>query len=213
MGNNKTDDALESVAGYFSAKLAEHGTHAKGVDWNGESRQFLSFEKLLKILPDKPGHFSINDLGCGYGALYDYLRERYPDFSYIGCDISKEMIAAATERHGEFGNARYVTASAPPDVAQFGVASGTFNMRLGHSDAEWEAIVLDALDILDRTSSVGFAFNCLTSYSDPDRMRDDLYYPDPRMMFDVCKRKYSRNVALLHDYDAYEFTILVRKVL
>jgi len=213
VANGKTDDSLDAVAGYFSAKLAEHGTHAKGVDWNNETRQSLSFDKLLKILPEKPGAFSINDLGCGYGALYDYLHGRYPDFSYTGCDISREMIDAAMQRHGEHGNARYVIASAPPDVADFGVASGTFNMRLGHSDASWEAIVLEAIDALDRTSRIGFAFNCLTSYSDTDKMRADLYYPDPRFMFDICKRKYSRNVALLHDYDAYEFTMLVRKAL
>jgi hypothetical protein len=30
-------------------------------------------------------------------------------------------------------------------------------------------------------------------------------------LFDLCKRRYSRNVALLHDYEIYEFTILVRK--
>jgi hypothetical protein len=27
----------------------------------------------------------------------------------------------------------------------------------------------------------------------------------------LCKRRFSRNVALLHDYDLYEFTVLVRK--
>ena len=50
----------------------------------------------------------------------------------------------------------------------------------------------------------------LTSYSDPDRMRPDLYYGDPCRLFDHCKRRYSRHVALLHDYGLYEFTILVR---
>ncbi|MGH6609130.1 MAG: class I SAM-dependent methyltransferase, partial [Burkholderiaceae bacterium] len=57
----------------------------------------------------------------------------------------------------------------------------------------------------------GFAFNSLTVYSDPDKKRADLYYADPCALFDRCKRLYSRNVALLHDYDLYDFTILVRK--
>jgi hypothetical protein len=57
----------------------------------------------------------------------------------------------------------------------------------------------------------GFAFNCLTSYSDAERKRDYLYYADPCALFDLCKRRYSRNVALLHDYGLYEFTLLVRK--
>ena len=56
----------------------------------------------------------------------------------------------------------------------------------------------------------GFAFNMLTSYSDADRMRSDLHYGDPAAYFDLCKRRFSRNVALLHDYELYEFTIVVR---
>ena len=64
---------------------------------------------------------------------------------------------------------------------------------------------------LNSSSSLGFAFNCLTTYSDPDKMRPYLYYADPANLFRHCKERYSRNVALLHDYDLYEFTILVRK--
>ena len=57
-----------------------------------------------------------------------------------------------------------------------------------------------------------FAFNCLTSYSDPERMQPYLYYSDPLRLFDHCKRRYARDVALWHDYGAYEFMIVVRKV-
>jgi hypothetical protein len=55
----------------------------------------------------------------------------------------------------------------------------------------------------------GFAFNMLTGYADADRMRPDLYYADPHAVFDRCRR-FSRRVALLHDYPLYEFTMLVR---
>jgi len=62
-------------------------------------------------------------------------------------------------------------------------------------------------------SEVAFAFNCLTSYSDADRKRPDLYYPEPATMFDQCVRRYGRHVQLLHDYGLYEFTIHVRRQL
>ena len=42
-------------------------------------------------------------------------------------------------------------------------------------------------------------------------LRLDLYYADPCALFDYCKRSFSRNVALLHDYEIYDFTLLVRK--
>ena len=36
---------------------------------------------------------------------------------------------------------------------------------------EWEAYVLETIDRLDRLGSRGFAFNLLTRYSDPERIR------------------------------------------
>ena len=97
-------------------------------------------------------------------------------------------------------------------MADYGVASGIFNVRLGSTDDAWRSHVLRTLDVLNKTSRRGFSFNCLTLYSDQDRMRDYLYYADPCDLFDHCKRTYSRDVALLHDYGLYEFTILVRKL-
>lgn len=210
MQERKTD-LLTEVADYYSEKLAQHGETARGVDWNGEESQELRFDQLCKII-DGRHQFSLNDLGCGYGALNDFLADRYAGFYYSGIDVSESMIRSAEQRHRGIPQARFVVASEPDGVSDYGVASGIFNVRLGRSDAEWRAYLEATLDILDRTSRLGFSFNCLTSYSDADKMRDYLYYADPCALFDFCKRRYSRNVALLHDYGLYEFTILVRKL-
>jgi SAM-dependent methyltransferase len=210
MQKNKTD-LLTEVADYYSEKLAQHGETPRGVDWNGEESQELRFEQLCKII-DGRSQFSLNDLGCGYGALHDFLVGRYSGFSYAGIDVSESMIRSAEQRYQGIPQARFVLSSQPDGAADYGVASGIFNVRLGRSDAEWRAYVEATLDILDRTSRLGFSFNCLTTYSDAEKMRYYLYYADPCALFDLCKRRYSRNVALLHDYGLYEFTILVRKL-
>jgi hypothetical protein len=54
------------------------------------------------------------------------------------------------------------------------------------------------------------AFNALTSHSDQERMRPDLFYANPAFMLDHCLSRYSRNVVVNHDYELYEFTVLVR---
>ncbi len=206
----KTSDILTEVADYYSAKLAEHGETPRGVDWNGEESQVLRFAQLAKIIQSSSA-FSLNDLGCGYGALFDYLNTVSQDFMYTGCDVSNDMVEAAKTRYATHANAHFVVASEPPESADYGIASGIFNVRLGRNDAEWQEYLETTLDVLNNTSRQGFAFNCLTSYSDADKMRDYLYYADPCWLFDLCKRRYSRHVALLHDYGLYEFTILVRK--
>lgn len=209
MQKNNTS-LLNEVASYYTGKLAEHGETPRGVDWNGEESQYLRFQQLSQII-NSPDTFSLNDLGCGYGALFDYLREQHPGVSYLGVDVSAEMIKAAKSRQAAHTNAKFLMASEPDAVADFGIASGIFNVRLGRTDEEWLAYLEKTLDLLDRTSRHGFAFNCLTSYSDEDKKRDYLYYADPCQLFDLCKQRYSRHVALLHDYGLYEFTILVRK--
>ena len=66
------------------------------------------------------------------------------------------------------------------------------------------------LDAMAQASTRGFAFNMLSTFSDPDRRRPDLYYADPRVVFGACKERYSERVALLHDYPLWEFTTIVR---
>lgn len=210
MTEENTAGIHAEIAAYYSDKLAAHGQSPRGVDWNGEEGQILRFRQLSKII-DRPGAISVNDLGCGYGALYEFLASERPDIAYVGADISESMIEAARERFKGRSNARFIKSSVPDCISDYGVASGIFNVRLGRTNAEWQAYLEATLDQMDRTSRLGFAFNCLTSYSDVDRMRPDLHYADPCHLFDLCKRRYSKNVALNHDYGLYEFTILVRK--
>ncbi|MEZ5739283.1 MAG: class I SAM-dependent methyltransferase [Burkholderiaceae bacterium] len=204
------DKLLGEVASYYSAKLDQHGQTARGVDWNGEASQWQRFAQLARLFEGRTD-FSLNDLGCGYGALLDYLATLPARVDYLGIDVSADMIAAAKQRYADAAHARFTCAATPARVADFGVASGIFNLRMGRTDAQWRAYLEDTLDTMDATCRAGFAFNCLTSYSDPEKMRDTLYYADPCVLFDLCKRRYATQVALLHDYGLYEFTLLVRK--
>jgi len=202
---------LEDIANYYSEKIIRYGATPQGVDWNGEESQQIRFDQLCKVFQPAARNISVIDLGCGYGALLDYLKNKLKSFEYLGVDISQEMISVAKEQYISLRNARFINAAEPDRIATYGVASGIFNVRLDKSNDEWLEYVHDMLDILDRTCRRGFAFNCLTSYSDKEKMKDYLYYADPCQLFDLCKISYSRQVALLHDYGLYEFTILVRK--
>lgn len=198
---------IDKVGRYYSERIREFGPTPRGVDWNSEESQNLRFTQLARVLGDGP--YSVVDFGCGYGAFVGFLEARGNRFTYAGFDISREMVGKAAELHGRSG--RFTSSAAELEPADFAVASGVFNVKLDTGDEEWTDYALDTLGILDRLGRRGFAFNMLTSYSDADRMRPDLYYADPCRFFDHCKRSFSKNVALLHDYGLYEFTMLVRK--
>lgn len=201
---------LADVASYYTSKLEQHGETPRGVDWNSADGQHLRFTQLLKLV-EGVEHFSLLDLGCGYGALVDELSTRPASFEYLGLDVSEEMVSAARRRHAARPHVRFEVGARVEQPLDFAVASGIFNVRMQRAADEWAGYVNQTLDVLHAASSRGFAFNCLTSYSDPDRQRPDLHYADPCELFHRCKQHYGRNVALLHDYGLYEFTIIVRK--
>ncbi len=198
------------VADYYSDKVRQHGETARGVDWSSAESQRMRFDRLLGIVPAGEGEFSLLDYGCGYGALVDVLAERDLPSHYVGYDVSEEMVERASRLHGGEG-CEFTTDFRDVQRADFVLASGVLNVKMDVPDDEWREYVVETLAELDRLSEKGFAFNALTSYSDPEHMRDDLFYADPKWLFDHCKRHYSAQVALLHDYEIYEFTILVRK--
>jgi SAM-dependent methyltransferase len=206
----RTEEIHDQVERYYSGRFAEHGATARGVDWNTRESQEVRFAQLLRICSDIESRFSINDYGCGYGALADYLQEANRDVAYTGYDLSHEMLQAAKERL-DGNDVRFEESEARLRPADYCVASGIFNVKLEIDDVTWTRYVLATIGRLDQLGRRGFAFNMLTSHSDPGHMRGDLYYGDPAFFFNHCASTISRAVTLLHDYGLYEFTILVRK--
>lgn len=202
---------FEQAKSYFEERLNTHGATARGVDWNSETAQELRFSQLVKVIkPEQP--FSLLDYGCGYGALGRYIQKiGFPMQQYIGFDILESMVEKAREI--SLGQSGWIFTSRFAELApaDFAIASGIFNLKLETSFEEWTKYVVGELEKMNRLTLKGFSFNMLTKYSDPEYMRPHLYYADPCYLFDYCKTHFSRNVALLHDYEVYDFTLIVRK--
>ena len=205
----KLPDVHSRIAQYYAAKLREHGATPRGVDWNSEQAQLIRFEQVLKIVQGG-GAFTLNDFGCGYGALADTLAASGAQLTYCGFDLAPEMIETARHLHPGSAHCTFTSGFDEVPVADYSVASGIFSVKMDVPPEDWEAYVEQTLERMHARSRKGFAFNLLTAYSDEDRKRRDLYYADPHRYFDYCRRHFSRNVALLHDYGLYEFTLHVR---
>lgn len=206
------DDALQRSRAYFQDKITEHGPVPQGVDFNGPQAQSVRFDQLIKII-DPSQHFTLVDYGCGYGALLAYLRDQGWDFAYWGYDELEAMVMAARKTFGESERAQFTTDIAAIPVCDYLIAGSIFNIKFDVPVEAWREHTLTVLRRMNTLCSRALSFDILTSYSDPDRMalRPDLYFADPLFYFDYCKRSFARDVALLHDYGLYDFTILVRK--
>ena len=201
---------LNKVKSYFTNKLNEHGATHRGVDYNSTESQEMRFFQLLKVI-NASQKYSLLDFGSGYGGMYDYLLRLGHDVHYVGYDIAEAMTIKGRELHPNNPDCWFTNKLEEVPILDYAVVSGTFNMKLDADFESWTQVILNALNQMNARASQGIAFNMLTQYSDADRMRPDLYYGDPCFFFDYCKRNFSRNVALLHDYNLYDFTILVRK--
>ena len=201
----------KKIVDYFETTLKKFGHTPKGVDWNSDISQNLRFQQLVKVI-DANNPFSILDYGCGYGALLDYLIDNKYSFSkYIGYDISEKMIEASRLLYSQIESASFVTNLEEKIKVDYAVASGVFNMKLETPDDAWTEYVMSCLDKINKVTEKGFAITFLTKYSDKEKMRGDLYYADPCFLFDYSKKNYAKNVAILHDYGVYDFTLIVRK--
>lgn len=198
------------IARYYGAKVGRYGATPQGVDWPSARTQELRFEQLLRIC-DFDSPFSLNDLGCGWGALLGYLRRtgRARGVDYLGTDVSPQMVAQA--RALWRGPAvRFEVDGAPSRTADFAVASGLFNVRIDEPRRLWEAFVADTLVQLAFTSRRGFAVNFLKPLPRGTDHVPELYRPPPRQWARWCEEHFAGPVQVLEDYGLRELTLLVR---
>lgn len=209
MTDSNRPTALQQVEALYTGNVAEKGVGPNSVGWRDEATQLLRFRKLAAIVDPSGDALSYNDLGCGYGAMFPFLRDSVPAplGLYRGYDISRDMLAAARE-FAKDDHVQLVEAPSLDQKADYSFVSGTFNVRFDANDEEWLQYILKMLHNMAEHSTRGFAFNLLTSYV--DWKEPHLFYGDPSFFFDHCVRNISRRVVVFHDYPLYEWTIGVR---
>lgn len=203
------DNYLDNINAYYTSKLRQFGNTPSGVDWRDEASQLTRFKQLTKIITKN--RFSILDYGCGYGALYNFLKKGKNEFSYLGYDISEEMIAAAVKEKKDDVDCFFTADELLLQPCTYVIASGIFNVRLDVIDSEWERYISNTLKKINSLSIDGFSFNMLPSYADTALKKKYLYYADPSWIEKQCKKITMGNVEILKNYGLFEFTVLITK--
>ena len=129
------DKLISDIGKYYSNKIHEHGATPRGIDWKDESSQIIRFDQLCQLLPHG-AKISVNDLGCGYGALLDYLVNiNQKHIEYYGYDISSEMVKTAKSLSSQVDRNldhmfMQINNANDMKVSQYTLASGIFNVKL-----------------------------------------------------------------------------------
>ena len=207
------DAICSDVDAYYTTCVAHHGATPRGVDWSCEATQGLRFVQLMKLC-DASAPFSLNDIGCGYGALVPFLAARFPScaIDYLGIDLSKAMIGRARRRFAG-PQRRFVVAAESPRIADYSVASGIMNVNVGYSREAWEDYIKTMLQRMFATSRRGFSVNFMRAADgetegDPAAAR--LYRTTPDTWTAYCEEELAAEVEVISGYGMKEFTLLVR---
>jgi SAM-dependent methyltransferase len=197
------------ICDYYTEKILKHGPTPAGVDWLSSCQQEIRFDQLTKICPKSPG-FSVNDLGCGYGALLEYFRKCRLDapIDYLGIDISPAMIREARRTAGSHSPSTFVVGLKSPRKADYSIASGIFNGKFGCTRPRWEREIRKVMESLRETSIIGFAVNFKDRRLNPGHL--GLYTTLPEKWIGVCEGDLGCSIEVLSDYGLEEFTLLAK---
>ena len=203
---------LDAVSAYYSGTLQRFGAMPLGVDWPNRLNQELRLVQLLKVC-DLSAPRSLNDVGCGYGALRTLLsrRHRRAQIDLLGTDVSPAMVAAARRRWRHRADCAFEVAEGAVRLADYSLASGIFNVKLDCPLPAWEALVAHTLADLQRHSRLGWAVNFIVPPVPGQASPPELYRPPPEhWLAHLAQHQPGAEVTLLRGYGLHEYTLLVR---
>lgn len=202
---------LSPVSAYYSARLRRHGATPLGVDWPSRPSQELRFVQLLRLC-DFSAPCSLNDVGCGYGALLGHLwrRHRAARIDYLGTDVSAAMVAAARKRWRHRTWAAFEQAADCVRVADCTLASGVFNVKLDCATPAWEARVAQSIAAMRRHSRLSLAINFIAPPRAGQGSPPELYRPPIARWKPWLEQALGLQVTVLEGYGLPEYTLIAR---
>ena len=195
-----------TVSDTYNKMLADGVNDADRVGWGSADSQEKRFRVLMDI-----GCFeneSILDVGCGLGALVDYIHKAHLNLSYTGVDINPKMIQEAQQRHS---NIEFIHTDIITDVHllndrkfDYVFLSGALNLAADKHQKTIESMMKEMFAL----ASKGVAINFLSIFS--DHLSPGEYYCNPVDMLQLAL-SITKKVTLRHDYMPHDFTIYLYK--
>jgi SAM-dependent methyltransferase len=196
----KPDDRNIYRARYLE-RLAEFGHDPRSLGWS-KGKQEARFKALTSRV-DLTRVQTVLDVGCGFGDMYAYLRQRGFRGRYLGIDFIDELLDVGRSVYpdAELRNVD-IDDFEPDERFDLVVASGIFNGVLEHEE-QW-ARIERTLARMYRLAKFACAADFMSAYV--DYSRGDTFYAEPERVLSLAKRL-SRRVALDHHYLPFEFAI------
>ena len=138
----------KQISYIYNKRFDIYNNTPKGVFWNSKLSQDLRLNIILDIILQNTINekTSIADIGCGYGRLYEIIKERNLDnkVQYYGFDINQRLINFC-KNNKDFENVEFATNTRPLKKTDYVVMSGTYNLTPTNNVPLWEDYIIKNL--------------------------------------------------------------------
>ena len=200
------------IAAIYNQRFLKLGPSPEASMWFSKKRQFTRFDIIfneIKLL-NMNNKRSIIDIGCGYGAFFEFLSERGADdiWSYYGYDVSNEVIKFCNEHYSR--EAAFYTGSIPTFRAEFIIMSGTYNFFPTKDYNSWKHYFFRSLKTLWPKTTCAMIFNLQTS--DQEKITDKgIVYTSKEEIESFCKSNFGNVKAVINPAIPKDVTFVIKK--
>ena len=202
----------KQISNIYNKRFDTFNNTPKGVFWNSKLSQDLRLNIILdKILQNsKSDEFSIADIGCGYGRLYEIIRERKLNgkVEYHGFDINQKIISFC-KNNKDFENIKFSISAFPLNETDYVVMSGTYNLTPTNNISLWEDYIIKNLTSNWKLVQKAMIFNCLIK--EKRKIEKKLYYTELSWIQKICERNFCDPEVIKHNLLKDDITIILKK--
>ena len=203
----------KQISNIYKDRFYKYHNTPKGVFWNNRMSQDLRLNIILdKITDNSPLNIiSIGDVGCGYGRLFEIIKERKLNHKiiYYGFDINKEMILFC-KNNKYFHKVPFTIGTFPTQNVDYVVMSGTYNLTVIKNIKIWENYIIENLKSNWNYAKKALIFNCLVDQN--RKIQKNLYYTELSWIKDICEKNFGTFEYIKHNMLPNDITIVLKKL-
>lgn len=197
--NRQWEEDRSRIAEYYDQLVSKYGDSPRSCDYGTAESQKVKFKVLSEQLPEQG--FSILEVGCGLGHFNLYLASCKSNYSYLGIDISENMIAAARDLQPDANFQKLdILSDSPPGRHDFVVANGIFYLLKEEPWSTTETLLRVMYSLADK------AVFCTSLSSKAPFNEEGEFQIDPGKLINFCF-ELSPYLTLRHDYFVHDFTL------
>ena len=198
----------------YEQRFDIYGKTPAGSFWVDQCRQMARFDVIFsQIKRNICGEYSLADIGCGYGALVDYLlkKEITGLAFYTGYDVSGRLIRSCEDRFSKLG-LKFKVGECPEKGVDVSIMSGTYNLAVTKNVQHWEGYIEECLKKVWAKTNTFMIFNLQNSNLGKSFIsRNQIYYAYQMEMQSRLNDLFGHSRIILDKRIPNDITLMVKR--